>query len=712
LARSGGSVAALTTSGVIQIRFLALLIGLVLSQPLYALTIKADLNFDGSWSTLYRAGDKPIGGGDTCLSGYTCAAFGTATCQFDDQSATAINITATSQGETYGICAVYKTFAAETNRRVEFRLTGITGNQGTYAGGGAFISDDDADFTTPDYKSYVWLPVAGTMRHKSNAGGAGQSGQNGVLSTVAPRYGSFEYNATTNSMLGWESTDNWTTDLQIGTAVTHTFSAGRYGVFCGGYSTISSSTCSFTTIGDSTTLSNSAGDPDPDPTSDTPDYVDPVSGVSRAGGVITTNCNSTATCQTAITSAACNTDIVFAAGNYAAMTVNKTCAATVPIRLVGNGATKTTDITGVWTVTGARTIITGFDLSATGSQIKLGGTNNKIIGNYFAGWTVSYAIEHSGGGLQNEVAYNEFGTHGAYGPYNAGETQLRMGMRTNENSSGSNMPYAAWIHHNYFHDSPEKLLHNGEPNAYASSQNDAIEWCQSNVGAYVIAVGSGTPPTNTYTYIERNLFQRLLQTSGIVDMKCAAVFRLNTFEGVTNGRSDFRGPNFHGVIESNWYEGSGGMTIHGNTGRIVGNHSTGAGRITILAGTKACSTQDIQGVDHSLACNTLVVGNDFPLTVGLVQSGATLAATGTVIRAHDATPSDPAGIGTITYGLETGSTKTPAAAAGINFIPATKLIGHTWSMPNGQGTITSSSPDVSPTALTNASAAYKAARGF
>ena len=41
--------------------------------------IKAGLSFDGSFNTTYRAGDKPQGGGDTVVTGYTGGALGTTT---------------------------------------------------------------------------------------------------------------------------------------------------------------------------------------------------------------------------------------------------------------------------------------------------------------------------------------------------------------------------------------------------------------------------------------------------------------------------------------------------------------------------------------------------------------------------------------------------------------------------------------------------------
>jgi hypothetical protein len=230
------------------------LLALLLALPVFAgITIKADLNFDGGWDTVYRAGDKPIGGGDTCLSGWTCATFGTGSGQFDDQSASAINITATTPGDEDGIAAVYKTFAMETNRHLAFRVTGITGNQDQYAGCGAFISDDDADFSTPDYKDYGWLPVVGSMRFKSAVGGATELGQF-LAGGIVGHYGGLEYNATTNTTTGWYSADN-VTWFQIGTAVSHTFSAGRYGFFATSANAVASTTCSLTTIADSTTLS-------------------------------------------------------------------------------------------------------------------------------------------------------------------------------------------------------------------------------------------------------------------------------------------------------------------------------------------------------------------------------------------------------------------------------------------------------------------------
>jgi hypothetical protein len=262
-----------------------------------------------------------------------------------------------------------------------------------------------------------------------------------------------------------------------------------------------------------------------------------------------------------------------------------------------------------------------------------------------------------------------------------------MGVRTLEDGV-HDFHFDGWIHHNYFHDFPQKP----DPAVYASGQSDALEICQSTVGTY--------NQVNAGYYVEYNLVKDHAQGSGGSDPAAAATFdykcggvvsRYNTFDNV-KGRMDTRGPSLYpSTHESNWLESnSGGMKIHGYRNRIIGNRLV-ASQILIMAGNIACDAGDQPSSMYSNACSPLIVGNvAASMTIGYEFSNADFSrhpTTNAVIRNHT---------GPIKLGLQTGTTNTPLAPAGLNFIPAVKL----------------TPGEVGPGALSDASPAYKAARGF
>jgi hypothetical protein len=687
------------------IRSLALLVALLFAVPAAALTIKADLNFDGSWSTLYRAGDKPIGGGDTCPAGFTCGSLGTTQdCQFSSSSGTQVTITATTQGDQYGVCAAYKTFAMETNRRVEYQITGITGNQATYAGGGGFVGDDDADYSTPDYKIYApWLPVVGQMRVKSDVGGAGQAGQYGVASITAPRYGSFEYNATSNSTTGWESANNWTTDLLIGTAVSHTFTAGRYGVFCTSASTDASSTCAFSNLGDSTTLANVDGS-SPPPTSDTPDYDDPLDGVSMAGGRRDVSAANASALSSALSAALCGDNINLSAGTYSGnYSLSVSCDADEPIIIKGAASFATT-LSGRLTMTGARNTVTGILFSGANSGVTISGTNNHVLANKFTAWK-NIAVRPEGEvtpGTQGEIAYNEFyapadwDADAGCGVVETGDgcqSQSRFGIRMGTSSSFSSVHTLAWVHHNYFHDIRDK------PNAnFRSGQSDAVEIGESGY--------AWTEVNSCAWHFEDNLIYDHRQVGeAAVDVKCSGtIFRRNTLTNSPNTRFDFR-LGSGSTFESNYNDTGGGDTVHGGNQKLYCNYANGP--VKLKSGDILYTTVASPHTGHPNVHNAHLAKNRFlTVNVGHYSNAAekTYPANLVLIEEHLTTAAgtaedpEPAGHGiddsndSDTNG--TNTTNNANSASSVNCVPAVKLEA-------GQ---------VGPSALSSASAAYLDAR--
>ncbi len=216
-------------------------------------------NLDGTRNTKYPLGDKPTGGGDTCVSGWTCGHLGNGSSSFDDQSADSTLITTVAPaGDDDGIGAVYKTFASESNRHIEARIDTIVGNAGSFSGGGIFMAEGTTFGT--DYKTYCWWPQVGRVRFKSDVGGAGESSASGLTGQAIPRYVGSEYEAATNEQTCWESSDG-ATWVQVGIAVVNDFQAGIYGVFATSDDGTSSATTTISEIVQNTTLSFSEDPP-------------------------------------------------------------------------------------------------------------------------------------------------------------------------------------------------------------------------------------------------------------------------------------------------------------------------------------------------------------------------------------------------------------------------------------------------------------------
>jgi hypothetical protein len=415
-------------------------------------------------------------------------------------------------------------------------------------------------------------------------------------------------------------------------------------------------------------------DPDPDPNSGAGSYPDPVLGTTMLGGRTAANCTTAACIQTNLV---CGRTITLTANITAEVTINSSCAANNPAYIVGAGFEA--QETWTYTTASARNIVKGVKFTSTSTQVRFGGTNNKHIGNEHTGFgsasiSAAYAICLEGGS-GGEIGYNWIHHPGAWLSPLSG-TPLRIGIRSCEESDGTNFHFDAWIHHNLFSDFPDKPI----PTTYSSGQNDAIEICETNTRAFITTIDTGM-------WIERNLILRHLQGGGTgaatIDLKCAGgmVVRYNTFSG-SNGRLDTRGPSTPAI----WFEGNyvpRGFTLHGAAIKLLGNF----GPTILRAGGSGCSEQNLTGSYHSRVCNTLVEGGTGTLLVGQnAGPGTQLPALNTTIRGRSCTG--------ITLGNHSGTTNNCASAAQETFTEAFQV----------------TEAEVGPTALSLASAAYREPR--
>jgi len=425
-----------------------------------------------------------------------------------------------------------------------------------------------------------------------------------------------------------------------------------------------------------------APDPPPPGTSDTPDYVDPVAGVTVGAQNAVPVANNAALAG-AIAAANCGDELQLAAGDYTtAQTIAEVCPANNPLTIRG-AANFTSDFQATLTINGSRNIVTGLDFDAAGGRVRIGGTNNKFIANRvccYGNTATSVAIFIvTEVGTQAEIAYNEFFSPGAWRTPEANfQNQSRIGIRTNEGGTGANMHTDAWVHHNYFHDYPNKPV----PGNYSSGQSDAVEVCQTGQAAYILNMDTGW-------YLEYNRIDNHQGKDAIVDFKCGGlVWRYNTVSGSTNGRVDIRNGS-NTIIESNYHETSGGSTAHGINHKYIGNIFP---NIKLTAGNVACLGPHQTGTFHRTVCDALIESNNAALTIGDSDDGS-FDVEDTIVRAHVGNITCPAGLNTNTLGA-CGAASIPNPT--YDFTPAVEL------NPN----------QVGPDALANATAAYKAARGL
>jgi len=414
--------------------------------------------------------------------------------------------------------------------------------------------------------------------------------------------------------------------------------------------------------------------------SDTAPYVDPVAGVILLGGRTTVIALNDAQLAAAIAAAVPGRTIQLGAGafnnNYS---IAHNFPANNPLIIKGAGGFGSV-LNGNLTFGGARNIVTGIDLSGANVRIVIGGINNKVIGCRVHGWgsvtTKSAVACTMAAGTFGEFAYNEIYSPGPWMPTTTTD-QLRIGIRTAEGNSANNFHYDAWVHHCYFHDFPTKPI----PGNYGSGQSDAIEVGQNAQNAFMHGIIAGW-------YIEYCLVSAHLGNDAIVDYKVGGITtRYCTWSGNPGGRWDQRAGQ-QSVFESNWMDTSGGADVHGPLHRYIGNNVS---PINILAGNVDCNAVAPQVTHHRRACQAFVSGNSGVLNVGKAYAGfAQLPALNTAVEDH--TP--PGSVNLMAN--QTGTIDNRNQASSVNFIAPVKL----------------TPANVGPAAITNATAAYKAARGL
>ncbi|MFO1243055.1 MAG: hypothetical protein U1E36_07675 [Rickettsiales bacterium] len=277
-------------------------------------------------------------------------------------------------------------------------------------------------------------------------------------------------------------------------------------------------------------------------------------------------------------------------------------------------------MTGQFVLSGSGNQIANLYFNGTGANVRVGGTNNKVIGNRFHGWATGAAIFLTSGSAA-EVAYNEITDPASWSEVPpTGVEPVRMGIRSGykpgaANFNGNGFHTSAWVHHNYLLNMPDKPGAN-----YHSGQTDAIEVC---------ATQPKPVPLASNWLLENNLVENHLEHgAGIVDVKCStgAVVRNNTIiDAVNGGRLDFRGGN-NGFLVGNYLDNTGGINVAGDNHVVKDNIVMGGGVIGLVTGGA--------GSDIAAANNTSVVCNNGRLVLGVYSGLGRTPATNTRIINH------------------------------------------------------------------------------
>lgn len=391
--------------------------------------------------------------------------------------------------------------------------------------------------------------------------------------------------------------------------------------------------------------------------SETPDYVDPVAGVTLLGGRVSTNVASSSALTAALRDQNCGETLILADGTYADdRSITANCPANNPF-IVKCANALVCKATGTWTISGARNIVTGLHFTGGRGRVRLHGVNNKLIGNKFSGWNAPFAIAvgDTSGQSGNEIAYNELGP--------GGSGAFRWTIKGYSGTSESSVAKDVWIHHNRFRD----LVSD-------DGRGDAIEAGESGWVPWVHTLKSGW-------YVEDNLFTNM-QDDGqaIVDMKYGgAVIRRNTVSDSANVRIQARfGTN--SIWESNYMK-NGILQVNGSGHKMVCNFGT----LRVLAGE---AEWDALNNLHHRSVGTLVAKNDGSIVVGHKPNNAyTYVAQRTTIQEHS---------GRVSLVAQSGEVDQRTSPSSYSCTPATEL------MPSHVG----------PAAIAGAPSKYRAARGL
>ena len=268
------------------------------------------------------------------------------------------------------------------------------------------------------------------------------------------------------------------------------------------------------------------------------------------------------------------------------------------------------------TVTGSYVILYGLHLDGPDSGLRVGGIYSRILRCRFTDWRGNAVTPTRGRGV--EIAYCEFARPHPWLESERGSYPLRIGIRPSHRTL-DDYHYDAYIHHNHFHDFPEKP----DPSQYHSGQSDAIEIGQTARG---VNIPSGW-------VVEYNLIENHRQGHGIVDIKTGRnVIRYNTLVKCPGGRIDARTGGTGNIIASNWMENTGGISVLGGYHTVSGNTLLGGGRIAVLAGN--IQWDNFSSNRYPRAHRTEVLGNEGELVLGHAYQDDMLPASHTFVAGH------------------------------------------------------------------------------
>lgn len=644
-------------------RFLPILLCFYAVSAAGGIAVKVGVNFDDTVSTLYRDGEKPQGG--ACLSGFTCAAMGTAPlCDVDAADADTADIAVISENDEEGGCAVYKEATTDQDIHVELEFNSlVAGNAGNFTSILAFIHEGTATTDTIGMHSSWQALGPGTRICKFDGGGVNESGQFGGTGTLPERY-ILQYDDSEDELRCGYGSDGtaWTS---IGDPVTVTLSFPlKYGIIATSYDPVLSSTLRADHVVADGTIETIT--PAPGDTSETADYVDPLDGVTLLGGR-----NPVAVANTAALDAAlpgtCGDTITLGNATYTGnKTLSTVCPTNNPIIITGSGDFNEI-ITGRWTTTGNQYIIKNLQLSGTDAGFTCRGTNNHVLANEFVG-TNGNAVQlevAASPGQQCEIAYNKFYDPGAC-PGSGFNQAIKM--NTGGNGQFNTVQQNTWIHHNLF-------LNWNQTNCF---QADVIELGES---AYDWVQVSGAN-----AYIDSNLFDNFLNNtfSGVMDLKIGGnIVRRNTVINSGSASTISHRLGIASTYDANWIA-TGRLQTRNPDTIAVCNRIRGS-KLYVMAGTEPPLTENN---GQPAALNNHIAGNDGPLEVGYQPNGTYVEeAEGTLIEDHT---------GVITLSHELTTTNNFDQAATYDCTPAVEL----------------QTNQVGPAAITNEPAAYKDPRGL
>lgn len=270
-------------------------------------------------------------------------------------------------------------------------------------------------------------------------------------------------------------------------------------------------------------------------------------------------------------------------------------------------------MTGLFSVEGRHIHVKGLYFDGIDARLRLHGFDHKAIGNKFEGWGTNAPALEPAWGIRAEIAYNEFTRPDPFTEAGApSDYPLRIAIRSSHRVHAFH--YDAWVHHNWFHDMPEKP----DPANYHSGQSDAIEIAHTGTD-----IDSGW-------IVEWNLIENHRQGAGILDVKASnnTTVRFNTVRNAPGGRIDFRNGD-GGRMIANWIEDAGGIAVSGEDHEIVGNVLVNTGTIFLPSGT------DPQGLGatRKAASHNILRCNTGPLQIG--GWGGSYKATGNTVIGHN-----------------------------------------------------------------------------